>query len=571
MADAAVTPFDCEVLVVGAGPTGLIAANLLRRSGVDVRIVERRVEASRESRAFAVQARTLELMQSIGLSDEFLTRGVLTTGIDIHVRGKRRGGLDLDRANAGDTPFQFILMIPQSETEAILIADLERLGVTVERGVTVSGIAQDKSGVKTDVQFPNEATGTIHSQYIIGADGSRSIVRSESQLDFAGGSYEQSFLLADCKVEWPEDQPLGHQRFRVFVNRDLIGLFLPLEGSNISRVMTNDRDGYKGGIEDASKPAAVQLDAIEKVYAEATGLDVKLSDPVWVTNYYAHHRGVESYRAGRAFVAGDAAHIHSPAGGQGMNTGLQDAANLAWKLALVLRGHGGDMLLQDYDDERKAVGDLVVRSTGRLFKAAAGLAGKWASFRDWAVMALLPLVSYLPPFHWKAFFNISQRAIAYEQGQFVGEGPSWPKGGPRSGERAPDAAIDGDTTMFDVIGGYVFTLVGFSRAPLSPQEVTNWRAALERLSALVPNCRTELVARLAHGTDDTMRTATSGEVFDRYGFSDRAGQVDGLYLIRPDTYVAWRCAGRDEAAFAQFVQVFAPTAKQNMQEDITHG
>ncbi len=540
----------CDVLVVGAGPTGLLAANLLKRSGVDVRIVEKRLEASRESRAFAVQSRTIEVMQTIGLADEFLARGVIANGVDIHVRGKRRGGLDLDRAQAADTPFQFILMIPQSETEAILSRDLERLGVTIERGVEVESIAQDKVGVTTQVRDGGGRTGTIRSRYIIGADGSRSIVRKESGLDFEGGSFDQSFLLTDCQVDWP----LDHHRFRVFVDGPLIGLFLPLDGRAVSRVMTNDPRDRQG---DAQRQADVDLAEIEAVYARATGQDVKLSNPVWVTSYTAHHRETERYRAGRAFVGGDAAHIHSPAGGQGMNTGLQDVANLAWKMALVLKNHADDELLDDYHDERKPVGDLVVRSTGRLFNAFVGQTGWKAALRDWLLIGFLPVVSQLPPFQRNAFYNLSQRAIGYANSRFVADGPSWTKTGPRAGERAPNAPINRDLSMFDLLKGYAFTLVGFSRKPLSPDETAHWKNEMNRLAARLPSCRTELIARVVKGHDSATRFVDDATVFDRYGFRDRDGQRDGLYLIRPDTYVAWRCTGLDVVACKAFLNDFA--------------
>lgn len=542
---------DCEVLVVGAGPTGLLAANLLKRSSVDVRIVEKRVAPSSESRAFAVQARTLELMQAIGLDQALLARGVIANRIAIHVRGGERGGLNLDRAQAHDTPFPFILMIPQSQTEAVLIEDLARLGVTVERGVDVTAIEQSAEGVVTSLNMDaGSRADRITSRFVIGADGSHSIVRAEAGLDFAGGTYAQSFLLADCRVDWPHD----HQTFRIFVDRGLIGLFLPLEGQRVSRVMTNDprqRDG------DGKALADIDLAEIEATFAKATGLPVKLADPRWVTTYRAHHRGVETYRNGRIFVAGDAAHIHSPAGGQGMNTGLQDVANLAWRLALTLRGQGDDELLDGYDHERSAVGRMVVHSTGRLFKAFAGLGGWRASLRDRVLMTLLPIVSRLGKFHRKGFLNASERAIAYPQSSFVAEGPSWPRGGPRAGMRVPDVAINDRLRLHALIAGYRFHLIALVRSALSPMEAGRISSDLDSIAALLPGCQAHLLARVHHGFDPSAVFVSRADVFDVLGISGDQGEEGGIYLVRPDGYVAFRMSGLDLEPLRQFVEDFA--------------
>ena len=543
------TPLDCEVLVVGAGPTGLIAADLLKRSGVDVRIVEKRTEATRESRAFAVQARTLELMQSIGLSEHFLARGVMTTGVDIHVHGKFRGGLNTDRADAPDTPFPYILMIAQSETENILIEDLAALGVEVERGQEVIELQQDAAGASASLRDENGASSQIRCAYIIGADGSRSIVRKSAGIDFTGGTYAQSFLLADCKVDWP----LDHHRFRVFINGRRIGLFLPLGGSSLSRVMATDLTTDEDG--DASTGLALDLTELSDAFEKSACIPATLSDPVWVTRYRAHHRAAERYRAGRMFVAGDAAHIHSPAGGQGMNTGLQDAANLAWKLTAVLRRGADDELLDNYHDERKPVGELVVRTTGKLFAAAAGQAGWKAVMRDVAAKLFLPIVSRTAKFHRKGFFNVSERNVSYELSRYVGEGPCWPDKGPRAGERAPNVRVNGDCDMFALLKGYRFNIVAFSRQPLDTEACAEIRAELEALTDAFPFAAAHLVARFAFGSEERCVFANGPDVFDCYGV-DNGDNRQAIYVIRPDNYVAWRVTGLDFAACRRFLGEF---------------
>lgn len=546
---------DCDVLVVGAGPTGLIAAILLVRSGVKVRIIERRLEASRESRAFAVQARTIELMHSIGLSGEFLKRGAITNGIDIHVQGKRRGGLDLDRAAATDTLFPFILMIPQSETEAILLAELQKLGVNVERGVEFVDMVQDLDGVTCTVKGINSDPVPIRSQYLIGADGSRSGVRDAAGLSWTGDAYPQRFLLADCKVDWP----LDHHRFRVFLNGPRIGLFLPLDGARVSRVMATDFSEWTD-LGDATVPAPLDLAEIENGMRDATGLDIRLSEPIWVTRYRAHHRSVGNYRSGRVFVAGDAAHIHSPAGGQGMNTGLQDAANLAWKIALTLERDVDDELLDSYDDERRAVGEQVVRSTGKLFNAAAGQAGWKSVARDNIAKIMLPIVSKLPPFHRKGFLNASQRAIAYPSDRYVCEGPQWPATGPAAGARVPNVQISDALELHGLVAGYSFSLILMSRQFLDQTQLAEVletaRITLGHFTAQI-----HIIARSDRGQSDLAHVPTSAQIFDQFGLKQVNDQA--IYLIRPDGYVAWRCAQFDFASLRRFVEEFGKARNGN--------
>ena len=495
---------DCDVLVVGAGPTGLMAANLLARSGVAVLLVEKRAEPTRESRAFAVQARTLELMASIGLADAFVAQGVRADGVNIHVKGRFRGGLDFTRAQADDTPFPFILMIPQSRTEAILAADCAAQGVAIERGTEVTGLVEEARGVTATLRRADGGERHVRARYVIGGDGSHSIVRRAAGLAWTGDVLPQRFLLADCKVDWP----LDHDSFRVFMNGPLIGLFLPLDGGRLSRVMATDTSGQGAvGGDDGSVPAPLDLAEMQRGLRAALALPVTLSDPVWVTRYRAHHRFVDRYRAGRFFVAGDAAHIHSPAGGQGMNTGLQDAANLAWKLAAVIRHGAPETLLDSYDAERRPVGEQVVRSTGKLFAAAAGQSGTKAAIRDAAVSMLLPLLSKLPPFQRKAFLNSSQRAISYPEGEWVG-GDAGPIG---PGARVPDAPISGGT-VFGAIAGYGFSILVFANG--SSIQLHDRRRCPVHAIVDAP-----------------------AETYRRFGVPP-GGAV--TLLVRPDGYAAWR-------------------------------
>ena len=553
MADNHRAQNDCDVLVVGAGPTGLIAANLLKRSGVAVRIVDERAEASRESRAFAIQARTMELFQHLGVVDKLLDRGVINPGVEFYVGGKHAGGLNYDLAGSPDTSYPFIFLLPQSQTEAILIEDLSAQEIEVEREVKITGLEQDATGVVARGTVAGGAAVDIRSAYTIGADGAHSVVRRALGLSFEGSKYVQTFVLADCRVEWPLDHgPLDHARFRVFMNGSSIGLFLPLDGAACSRVMATDHSG-KG---EQSGPAAMQMDLpeLEAAFQQATEMDVRLTDPVWTTRYRVHHRGVDTYRKSRVFVAGDAAHIHSPAGGQGMNTGLQDAANLAWKLAAVLRGAGPD-LLDTYDSERRPVGEQVVATSDKMFSAAAGKTGWEATVRDWIAKPAAAAISNMRSVQHMAFRILSELDIAYPPGLGEDAAPALGKAGPQVGQRAPNAAIARHTDVFDLTSGYGFTVLALSRKPLERDEAGRAADALDTLKqGKQGGVATHLVTRLAVGRDPRAVFVSSAEVFEAYGLREQDAQA--TYLVRPDGYIAWRGDGLDAAGCGRFLAQF---------------
>ena len=541
---------DCDVLVVGAGPTGLMAANLLKRSGVAVRIVDRRTEPSRESRAFAIQARTMELFQHIGVVDELLDRGVVNPGVEFYVGGERAGGIDYDVADAPDTPYPFLFLLPQSRTEAILVEDLSARGVEVERGVEVTGLEQDAEGVTARGVAADGREITVRGAYAIGADGAHSVVRKALGLPFEGSKYAQTFLLADCRVEWPGDRPLDHACFRVFMNGSSIGLFLPLDGAACSRVMATDHSGKAdaGGAE----ASHMDLPELQAAFSRATGMDARLSDPVWTTRYRAHHRGVDRYREGRAFVAGDAAHIHSPAGGQGMNTGLQDAANLAWKLAAVLRHGAAPDLLDTYDAERRPVGVQVVATSDRMFSAAAGQTGWRATARDWIARPAAAAISNMKSVQQKAFRTLSELDIAYPPDFGEDVAPALAGAGPGVGRRAPNAAVARRTDVFDLTAGYGWTVLALSRKPLERDEAERAADALDALAR--DGVAAHLVARLAVGRHPRVVFVSSPAVFDAYGVRGQGGQA--TYLVRPDGYVAWRGDGLDVEGCRRFLDRF---------------
>ena len=525
---------NCEVLVIGAGPTGLMAANLLRRSGVDVRVVEERTEPSPESRAGIMSCRSVELLTSLGLSDRLFENGVITTSIDFFVSGKQVGGLQYDQAHAVDTPFQFALMIPQSRTERVLISALDDLNFTVDRGVTVTGLEQDSQEVRLEGKRKDGTPILMRAAWVLGADGAHSIVRQTQKISFEGAKYAQNFLLGDVKVDWA----LDHSAFRVFMHGDRIGLFLPLEGDRMQRVMTTDMISAKQ--EGGPETEPLDLETLQASFRAASQIEANLRDPVWLTHFRTHHRMVDRYRAGRTFLAGDAAHIHSPAGGQGMNTGLQDAANLAWKLARVIRGRAEETLLDSYEAERLPVAREVIRFTDQLFSTAAGQTGWRAALRDVLAPVAIGSATHLDIVQGKAFRKTGQLDITYERSRYIDgtkkAGAASPS--PYPGFRAPNARISKHRDLFDLIAGYRFTLLALSRRRLLKEQADS---AAEALAGLSGDIERYLVARLTFGRHPNVEPVETAEIFDRY---DLPGSDDqAVLLIRPDGYIAWRREG----------------------------
>jgi 2-polyprenyl-6-methoxyphenol hydroxylase-like FAD-dependent oxidoreductase len=543
-----------DVLVVGAGPTGLMAATLLRRAGVTVRVFDKSEQQAHESRAFAVHARSLELLGAIGLADRFLERGLIATGAQVFVDGARVAEIDFDDIGRDDTPYPFVLMVPQWEIEAILVDDLTRQGVAVEHGVEVTGFDQSVDGVLVRARDREGRLRELRAAYVIGADGAHSIVRKTLGLDFAGAPYPQGFLLADCAVDWP----LDHDHLKIFVHGRDLAVFLPLRGRDVSRIIAIvPFDGGGVAVPETAGSSPATIEEVAHALRAASRMAVHLRDPVWVTRYRIHHRGVAAYGRGRVFVAGDAAHIHSPAGGQGMNTGLQDAANLAWKLALVLGGRAPADLLDTYHGERWPVGRKILERTDRFFAVMSSQTAWVTALRNVLVPALAPVLTRFAPLRARAFHFVSQLGIRYHASRFVSDAspahaPGAWRRGVAAGSRAPNGDIAHGRDVFSLLQGYRFHVLALSRRPLGEQEIAAVSAALAALeSSTVLGLATHLVAHSLIGRDARFIQAESPHVFAVYGIDRRVPQ--GIFLVRPDGYVAYRSVGLDVDGVRRFI------------------
>ncbi|HLQ56877.1 MAG TPA: FAD-dependent monooxygenase [Streptosporangiaceae bacterium] len=315
---------DCQVLVVGAGPTGLVLACELLARGIRAHVIDQGDGVVLQTRALGIHARTLEVFDMMGLAERFIERGQVVRRFRMYTDGKTLVRLELARNGSG---FGFMLDIPQDLTETILRQRVSELGGSIEQGIKLCGLTQDPGGATAMVSEPGGTMRAITADYVVGADGAHSRVRSELGLDFQGHPYSQDWLLADVHLDWDRPDDEVHAFFR----RDGRPLICMPMREHLWRVIlpyTGDRDRR-----------APTLEEIQQLVGERAPEPVSVSDPAWLATFRCQRRSTHTYRRGRVMLAGDAVHIHSPAGGQGMNTGIMDAHNLAWKLALVASGH----------------------------------------------------------------------------------------------------------------------------------------------------------------------------------------------------------------------------------------
>ncbi|BBB01471.1 putative monooxygenase [Actinacidiphila reveromycinica] len=507
------------MVVAGAGPTGLLLAGDLAAAGVAVEVLERRPEGvSNLTRAFGVHARTLEVLDARGLADELVPTGQVIRELRLF------GAVPFD---IGRLPsrYPFLLVTPQYEVEKLLLRRAEENGATIRYGARVVGVAQDADKVTVSVRDTAGGDGgrdeeegegavrTVHASYLVGADGVRSAVREALGLPFPGKVVIRSVALADVRfTERPE------LVVRVHGTGDAFGFIAPF-GDGWWRVGGWDR-AHRGEPDDAP----LEFEELRSIIERAFGSDFGMHDPRWLSRFHSDERQVPRYRVGRVLLAGDAAHQHSPAGGQGMNTGLQDAANLGWKLAAVLGGRAGDTLLDSYHTERHPIGRAVLRSSGLNLRLAMAHNPLEVALRT--VRKLV--VTHVGP--------VTRQAV----GEITGVGYSYPapRGSHRqAGRRAPDLALDRGR-LYEVLREGRFVLV------LPPAETSG---ATESGTAGTPG------GDGADGTDGASRASGTdvGAPADADPRADRlvvarltAGDVPvpasgEAALVRPDGYFAW--------------------------------
>lgn len=412
---------EVSVAIVGAGPTGVMLAIELARHGVEVRIFDRQPAPPSETRAIGIHARTLELFHQRGLVEEFLAEGHQVTGVEFHT-GSRRPVVA--RFEVIDSPYPFLLTISQEVTQRILDHRLHQLGVRVQRGVTVRGVSQDDAGASLVIEgAPDEEERTLRADWVVGCDGARSLVRRCLGVAFDGEDYAQDWLMVEARTA----SPLRRDHFHVFAKTAAPLPMFPLPEDRW-RVFVPEVPGR--AMNERRPPS---MEEIQRLVAQRGPDGLRLTDPTLLATFRAYRRRATTMRQGRVFVAGDAAHIHSPAGGQGMNTGLQDACNLGWKLALVTCGRAPSALLDTYETERAPIADGVLAFTHAIVRTLALTSPARRRVRD----RVLPLAASVPVIERRYMTRLAQLSHSYRGGPLARIGPGRRGARVRAGDRAP--------------------------------------------------------------------------------------------------------------------------------------
>ncbi|MBW4650745.1 MAG: FAD-dependent oxidoreductase [Kastovskya adunca ATA6-11-RM4] len=503
-----------DVLIVGAGPTGLTTAIELARRNINVRIIDRRSTPSTQSKALVVHARTLELLDLLGVADELVRRGYTSPGIDFSAKARSPLRANMHRL---DTRFPFILILPQAETEAALEARLNQFGVTVERQRSLSHFVETETGIRGTIEAEDGKTIEIEARYIVGADGAHSTVRKTLGLPFAGSPYEWTAFLGDVFMQGHHAEGGTEQHSN---DRGLAFIVPFADGSH--RIVTIDRHYQR-----EPKRQDLTLEQLQESISAILEKPIQLSNPRWLTRWGADLRLVSQYCVGRAFLAGDAAHTHSPAGGQGMNTGIQDAFNLGWKLAFVIKGIAPEPLLETYHAERHTVGQRVLRVSDLLLRSLLLRQRQLRQIREALFRFLIPIA----PVQKQLAGNLSGIGIRYNTGD-----------GQTRGMRLPDLELrDADhnpVRLYDLLRFPGYTLLLF----INPDEAISVHQQIDRILCQSDEMLQPCIV-LNSGLPERHRFGVNTLVDYRGEFETKLGAATGrILLVRPDAYVAFDLA-----------------------------
>ncbi len=513
------------VLIVGAGPTGLMAACQLSRLNIPFRIIDKKSGPTKESRALVIQARSLEIFRQMGIADQALAEGTRVNAINFII-GKAERRIPLGKIGKKLTEFPYLFVLEQSKTEEMLAEFLKQQKIKIEWNTELVSFIQEKDNVSAIIEQKNKKED-ITATYLIAADGSHSIVRKTLQIPFAGAMYKQAFYVLDCAVTGlPEDNTLY-----LLMNKKSFTLLFP---------MTAGRCRIVGTVpEEYEKKESITFEDVAPSLQRQLPDAIKVSKPDWISFYHTHHRCVSTFRSGRIFLAGDAAHIHSPAGAQGMNTGLQDAYNLAWKIAYVIEGKSPESLLDTYNAERLPFARQLVKTTDRLFSFVVD-EHPWKTFLRMKIlprmMTLLVKTGYVKHF---VFPMISQIAVNY-RGSIIyhktSHGRFHPEA-PRPGDRLPYALRENESgnkqNIQHLVDGKHFEVFIFSKRH-NKDFIQKVHTSMKKNNNLVIR--------------QVLFNKRTKKLYELFGIEN-----DGYYIVRPDMYIGYRSNGYQRQHIQKFL------------------
>ena len=508
-----------DILIVGAGPTGLMLANQLARRGLKPLIIDGHAGRAEQTRAMAVHARTLEIYSKMGLADEALKRGARGTGANIWADGRWSARIPIGDIGQGISPFPFVLTLGQDQNEHILAENLARLGVEIQWRTELVALEQTPTSVDVVLK---KADGTVHevsAKWVAGCDGSRSAVREMCGIGFPGEPYEHTFFVADTEATGP----MKPSELNVYLWRDGFHLFFPMHGKERWRVIgilpnhLRDKDH-------------VTFDELAPSIREEAGAGITFANCSWFSTYRIYHRAARRFRSERCFLLGDAAHVHSPMGGQGMNTGLQDAYNLAWKLALVVEGRADPALLDTYEQERIPVAKKLLKTTDRAFQLL--VADNWFArlVRTRVLARIAARAMTFVRAQTLAFRTLSQTGIGYPMSALSQSLGGLPDTAPKAGERFPWLHLqlnesDPPVDLYQALDDKRFNMLIFGEAGVGCRDLGGiGEFVTERTIPMTPDNK---------------------RVMARFGISEQS-----FFLLRPDGHIGL-CGSRPDASAIQ--------------------
>ena len=539
-----------DLLVVGAGPTGLTAAAEAVRHGLSVRIVDISEKRSIHSKALVLHSRSLEVFTDMGFADHVLQGGQEFRALNIYAEGKKLTRIDFRFIDWQDAIYPFWLSIPQSETERFLEEHLSRLGVQVERQTQLTDLTQLDDRVQATLASVDKAGEIVSEEivevpWLIGCDGARSATRKLCHIPYEGTAKDELFILGDVRVEWAELEDEGQN----FMSADGIILVVPLPEPKRYRIIAHMPDLSVG------QEPEITLELLQSLMDQRTNMEAHLHDLVWSSSFSVKHVVAANHRQGRIFLAGDAAHIHSPVGGQGLNTGIQDAYNLIWKLALMHQGKGTEKLLDSYDVERHEVAEATIKRVSFATNVVTLKNPISRTLRNQlaAILVNLDVVQN------RLGRDVGMLSISYSNSSVIREDTARPKRakqvlkgvsdsgtgfdkGPSSGDRAPNVLFLDEKgvphSLVDYLYGTQHTLLLFAGLiDRSPSQTLHQIQAMvaQRYSGLI-NCYLVTPAALPTSEwEGSIIVNTDGAIHSRYGAIEEA-----LYLIRPDNHIGYR-------------------------------
>ena len=530
---------NTDVLIVGAGPVGLTMAAALDHYGLKCRIIDKAPAPSDKSKALVVWSRTLELLDRLELANTFVDAGMKIDGASMYAHGERLVHVSITGV---DSPFGFPLMLPQNDTERLLAEYLAKRDMKVERQIELISFSEQPDRVTATLRRADGSEDSVSAPWLVGCDGAHSTVRHGLGMQFTGTAEPNDWFLADIHVQGP----LPTNELSIYWHEKGVLVFFPIDRTRFRVIADLGTAANTGPPPD---PTLAQVQA--KIDERGPG-GLTIVDPIWLAGFRINERKVSDYRRGRVMLAGDAAHIHSPAGGQGMNTGMQDAFNLAWKLALVHRGQGQrEPLLNSYSTERSAVGDQVLKGASMLTLVAT-LRNPIAQYLRNHIAPVMTSFGFVQD---RIKNTLCELSINYRHSPLSAE--FWPRHltGLASGDRLPDAPLTSSssgeaTTLFAELrkGEYILLLMPASQ---DEQAIARLAAIAADILATYPNVVTPWFVLSPNGdasqTNSTLAASRIPAWIDRDARLHEKLNVTGpaLVLVRPDGYIGYRCQPAD--------------------------